>query len=91
VTAVNPAARSAGVPTSVGIWLRFNEPIQTLIAEQFVIAFGGIPALVQLTDVSDGNRLVQVHPNLPLNPSAVYTLTLIGSEDPCRFKGRVPR
>jgi hypothetical protein len=81
VTSVNPADGSTGVPTNVDIWIRFDEPIQTPAAAQFVVAAAGVPASVPLVEVSDGNRLVRVRPNVPLNPASVYTLTLVGIED----------
>jgi hypothetical protein len=81
VALISPADGSTEVPTNVDIGIRFNEPIQTPTVAQFVLTAGGAPIAMQLTEVSDGNRLVRLRPHLPLGASLVHTLTLAGIKD----------
>jgi hypothetical protein len=81
LAAVSPAEGTADVPVNAQVWVRFTEAIQPPSSSQVQLAAsGGVPVAV-LLELSDGNRLLQVRPVVPLQATMAYTLTLVGIED----------
>jgi hypothetical protein len=80
VQQISPPSGLTGVPINAPVQILFNEPVSAASLGGVTLQQGAsvIPATASLYD---GNRGVQLLPNVPLTPGTVYTVNVTGVVD----------
>jgi len=80
VQQISPPSGLTGVPINAPVQILFNEPVSAASLEG-VTLLQGASVVPTTASLYDGNRGVQLLPNVPLTPGTVYTINVTGVVD----------